>query len=63
MDPARYNGASLVGLNGIVVKSHGGANVLAFRYAIEEAIAEVRNNVPHLIREQVAQLLNDGVLS
>lgn len=63
MDPSRYNGASLVGLNGIVVKSHGGANVLAYRYAIEEAIAEVQNNVPLLIREQVADLLNEGILA
>ncbi len=54
MDPSRYNGASLLGLNGIVIKSHGGANVLAFRHAIEEAIREVHNNVPNLIREQVA---------
>lgn len=57
MDPSRYNGASLLGLNGIVVKSHGSANVLGFRYAIDEAIAEVEQNVPELIREQVADFL------
>lgn len=57
MDPSRYNGASLLGLNGIVVKSHGGANALGFRYAIDEAIAEVQQNVPELIREQVADFL------
>lgn len=57
MDPSRYNGASLLGLNGIVVKSHGSANTLGFRYAIDEAIAEVEQNVPELIREQVADFL------
>jgi glycerol-3-phosphate acyltransferase PlsX len=41
MDPARYNGASLLGLNGIVIKSHGGANEFAFRFAIEEAILQI----------------------
>lgn len=57
MDPARYNGASFIGLNGIVIKSHGSADARAFYYAIEEAIIEVKQNVPQLIREQVAQLL------
>lgn len=57
MDPSRYNGASLLGLNGIVVKSHGSANVVAFRHAIDEAVLEVKNNVPELIREQVAERL------
>lgn len=57
MDPSRYNGASLLGVNGIVVKSHGSANVLGFTMAIEQAIAEVNSNVPVLIREQVADYL------
>lgn len=57
MDPSRYNGASLLGVNGIVVKSHGGTNVIGFTHAIEEAMAEVRINVPELIREQVADYL------
>ncbi len=57
MDPAQYNGASLLGINGIVVKSHGGTNIIGFRHAIEEAIVEVKSNVPDLIREQVAELL------
>jgi len=46
VDPRRYNGASLVGLRGTVVKSHGGADALAFEYAIEEATKEAKNNVP-----------------
>lgn len=63
LDPSRYNGASLLGLNGIVVKSHGGANVTAYKHAIRKAVLEVDKNVPELIGEQVSTLLNDGVLS
>lgn len=58
VDPARYNGASLVGLQGIVIKSHGGAQQKAFENAILEAAAEIKNNIPELIRERVEQLLN-----
>jgi glycerol-3-phosphate acyltransferase PlsX len=57
MDPSRYNGASLLGVNGIVIKSHGSANILGFTRAIDEAIAEVYSNVPDLIRQQVADYL------
>lgn len=59
LDPSRYNGASLLGLNGIVVKSHGGANVVAFKHAIEEAMLEVENDVPALIRNEVGELLSE----
>jgi len=53
MDSRNYNGASLVGLNGIVIKSHGGADSHAFQHAIETAIVEVRNQVP----QQIGNLL------
>ncbi len=57
VDHRRYNGASLVGLSGTVIKSHGGADVLAFEYAIEEAVEEVRNQVPsHIARELTPML-------
>ena len=56
-DPERYNGATLLGLDGIVVKSHGGANVKAFTYAIEEAIVESQKNVPKLIKEHIGKIL------
>ncbi len=46
MDSRNYNGASLVGLNGIVIKSHGGADAYAFQHAIDTALVEVRNQVP-----------------
>jgi phosphate acyltransferase len=57
LDPAHYNGASLVGLKGIVVKSHGSANVFAFSNAINEAVLEVKKNIPERIQEQVVSLL------
>jgi len=48
-DARQYNGASLVGLDGIVVKSHGSADSVAFQHAIETALVEVRNQVPRQI--------------
>ena len=53
MDPRRYNGASLLGLRGIVVKSHGGADSFAFEHAIDTAIEEARNGVLRRITEQL----------
>ena len=46
LDPRRYNGASLVGLNGIVLKSHGSADSFAFENAVKAAIVEARKGVP-----------------
>jgi glycerol-3-phosphate acyltransferase PlsX len=62
IDPARYNGASMLGLNGIVIKSHGGANEKAFQFAVEEAVRQVKNNVVDLVREQITNFLNQGLL-
>ena len=59
IDPRLYNGASFVGLQGIVIKSHGGADVLAFKTAIKEAVLEVRKNVPQEISTQLDHLLNE----
>lgn len=56
VDHRRYNGASLLGLKGIVVKSHGSADPFAFECAIERAIEEVRNDVLQRITEQMSQL-------
>jgi glycerol-3-phosphate acyltransferase PlsX len=53
LDPRRYNGATMVGLNGIVVKSHGGADLFGFQRAIEVAIMESRTNVPARISERL----------
>lgn len=55
LDSRRYNGATLVGLNGIVVKSHGGADHLAFENAVQTAIVEARKGVP----VQIGKLLED----
>ncbi|MBI1732067.1 MAG: phosphate acyltransferase PlsX [Gammaproteobacteria bacterium] len=57
IDPRRYNGASLLGLRGIVVKSHGDADRISFAHAIEEAIAEVQKNVPDRIAARLEALL------
>jgi glycerol-3-phosphate acyltransferase PlsX len=53
IDPRRYNGATMVGLNGIVIKSHGGTDLFGFQRAIEVAVLEARNGVP----AQIAQRL------
>ncbi len=55
IDPRRYNGASLLGLRGIVIKSHGGADVLAFKNAIGIAKKEVITHIP----ERIAQGVED----
>ncbi|MBE7521690.1 MAG: phosphate acyltransferase PlsX [Burkholderiales bacterium] len=56
IDPRRLNGATLVGLKGVVVKSHGGADVLAFRHAIAKAHAEVRAGVLDRIAQRIAAM-------
>ncbi len=53
VDPKRYNGATLVGLNGVVVKSHGSADTVAVRNALEVALREVRHNIPDRIRREM----------
>jgi glycerol-3-phosphate acyltransferase PlsX len=53
LDPRRYNGASFLGLNGIVIKSHGGADILAFKAAITTAIEESENRVLEKIKKQI----------
>jgi phosphate acyltransferase len=54
LDPRRYNGASMVGLNGIVIKSHGGADEFAFRHAIQTAATEAQRGVPSQIAARLA---------
>jgi phosphate acyltransferase len=51
-NPQRYNGASLVGLSGVVVKSHGSADVEGFQSAIDEALLEIRGRIPWRLAEQ-----------
>jgi phosphate acyltransferase len=57
MDPRNYNGASLAGLNGIVIKSHGSADAQAFATAIRVAVREVEQAVPQRIAGLMAATL------
>lgn len=56
MNPDQYNGASLVGLRGIVVKSHGNAKAPAFLAAINEAVREVEKQLPEKIQAKFAEI-------
>lgn len=56
-DPSQYNGATFIGLNGIVIKSHGNAPRHSFKQAIIEAIVEVEKNIPERIGSAVEQYL------
>lgn len=58
IDPKLYNGASLLGLKGIVIKSHGSADSISFSTAINKAIIEVEKNVPDKIMSSLANLSN-----
>ncbi|HSQ69837.1 MAG TPA: phosphate acyltransferase PlsX, partial [Steroidobacteraceae bacterium] len=53
LDPRAYNGASMVGLGGVVIKSHGGADEVAFENSVRVALLEVQKGVP----AQIASLL------
>ncbi|NND91482.1 MAG: phosphate acyltransferase PlsX [Granulosicoccus sp.] len=53
IDPRRYNGASLLGLQGVVVKSHGSADAVAFANAIDIALLEIGHNVPSMIASRL----------
>jgi phosphate acyltransferase len=57
INPQRFNGASLLGLQGSIVKSHGNATQEGFVYAIQQAITEVQNTVPQLIAKKVAAII------
>ena len=49
LDPAVYNGAYLLGLNGVTVKSHGGADEIAFAHALDVAIDAAKHNLPEVL--------------
>ena len=53
IDPKQYNGASLLGLRGIVIKSHGSADRISFSTAINEALLEVVKDVPARISSKL----------
>ncbi|MBI1965931.1 MAG: phosphate acyltransferase, partial [Betaproteobacteria bacterium] len=56
VDHRRYNGASLLGLRGIVIKSHGSADAYAFEFAIRRALEEARTGVLAHIAERMAAI-------
>ncbi|CAH1069410.1 phosphate acyltransferase PlsX [Candidatus Nitrotoga sp. 1052] len=60
VDPRRYNGASLLGLKGIVLKSHGSADAFAFFCAIERAAEEARGGMLHHISEHIEKWHHAG---
>lgn len=60
VDPRRYNGATLLGLTGTVIKSHGSADVFALEQALREAISEVNNQVPQRIGRELGSMQGTG---
>ena len=56
VDHRRYNGATLIGLRGVVIKSHGSADVFAFGFAIERALEEARTGVLRHIEERMSHV-------
>ena len=63
LDPRAYNGASMVGLQGVVIKSHGGADRMSFANAVRVAVMEARNGVPDQIVDLLAKVTATGVSS
>jgi glycerol-3-phosphate acyltransferase PlsX len=63
VDHRRYNGAALLGLRGIVVKSHGSADRLAFRTALARAASEATHGVNERIAQEIERLHELGLLA
>lgn len=61
LDPVRYNGASLLGLDGIVIKSHGSADATGFHYAVGRAVQEVRRDLPRRLAAELDYRRPDAV--
>ncbi|WP_031323175.1 phosphate acyltransferase PlsX [Stutzerimonas stutzeri] len=57
LSPAQYNGASFLGLQGIVVKSHGGAGADGFKVAIRRAASDVEHDLPALLGRRLGPFL------
>ncbi len=60
LDPRNYNGASLLGLNGVIIKSHGSADAFAFQQALMRALEEVRGGLLRRIADQVGAYHGNG---
>tara|TARA_R110000787_G_scaffold20790_34_gene61978 strand:+ start:4060 stop:5067 length:1008 start_codon:yes stop_codon:yes gene_type:complete len=61
IDPRYYNGATFLGLNGTVVKSHGSADAIGFANAIRVGVREVKQDVPKLISHLMDEAVNPEV--
>jgi glycerol-3-phosphate acyltransferase PlsX len=62
LDPRRYNGAVMLGLNGVVVKSHGGTDAEGFANAVDVAMDMVTHRFNDQIREGLARMVGAGVM-
>ena len=60
MDPRRYNGAALLGLRGLVFKSHGSADAYAFEQALARAYDAARNRLLERVQLRIGDTLNDS---
>lgn len=61
LDPAFYNGAYLLGLNGVVVKSHGGASEKAFGHALDVALDAAKHNLPNVLSPILQDRMDNGI--
>jgi glycerol-3-phosphate acyltransferase PlsX len=61
LDPRAYNGANFIGLQGIVIKSHGGADEIGYANAINIAIVEAEKDVPNIISKHLETLLEGHI--
>lgn len=60
LDPAQYNGAYLLGLNGVAVKSHGGAGEVAFASALDVAIDAAKHNLPQVLSPILQDMIDNN---
>lgn len=58
LNPSKYNGATLIGVQGVIVKSHGNSDSAGFEQAIEHALRQLAFNVPHLIATQMRKTVD-----
>jgi len=63
VDHRRYNGAALLGLRGLVFKSHGSADAYSFEFAIKRAYDAVKNGVQARLTQRLAQALEQSLLA
>jgi phosphate acyltransferase len=63
VDPRRYNGAALLGLRGLVFKSHGSADAFAFEHALQRAYDAARHRLLDRVRDRIDQTLSSAAAS